>query len=459
MGLLAHQGAGLQRKTRKRFRWTAIALVAAVWTIAVAAAESADRAAVPLYTPPLTTPDEARGTGVAPEVTVRVVIDASGRVTEVRTSKIEPSTDLDDLFECTTRETLLSWRYVPATKQGKPVEVNLEWTVQFAEIAQRERKEQRLPTYRGMAGQPEREAEEFRRRLLSLPPDVRRKMLGQLAETARSHLARGNISKYASLRFLVYTDAPEKQVAQVVAQNLEATFGVLHELLEPWVAPQPEPYRIVVFVFHSRAQFDRLKGNIRGIEWSSGFYNPLGLIAFNMEMPSSAALMSTMLHEATHAYIDRYVSRPGVVLPRWLNEGLADYIGSSTIKKKQLIPGKTRRSAIIQSPWGAMMGQSRSQLGVDEVKRAIKGKQPLSLAQIISADRQTFYGEERDLYYSMSWLLVHFLRHGEEDWAEQRFPKLMLYVAEGYPPLDALSQVYGDPGRLEERFFRYVLKF
>jgi hypothetical protein len=70
-----------------------------------------------------------------------------------------------------------------------------------------------------------------------------------------------------------------------------------------------------------------------------------------------------------------------------------------------------------------------------------------------------FYGERRELYYSLSWLLVHFLRHGEEGWAETLFPDLMLYLVEGYDPEASLRAVYGvDEAEMAERFRAYVRK-
>jgi protein TonB len=416
-----------------------------------------DRAAVPLHTPPLTTPVEAAATGIAPEVTVRVRIDASGRVAQVDMVKIEPSTALDADFERVTRETLESWRYDPARKNGVPVEVQLEWTIQFAELGEREERD-RTFQWR-LLSRGELDAQSFRRRILTLPLDVRARMLEELAEKAKKHLVSKKISRFSSPRILVYTDAPDKEVGQAVAQNIEATFNVLEEILRPWVAPQPEPYKVVVFLFQSRSSFEALKRETRGIEWSAGFYNPLGLIALHREMPTSEALMSLLFHEATHAFVDRYVSRPGVLLPRWLDEGFADYIGASSIKKKQLVPGKTRRREIQRGPWGMAMTESRGQISIDGVKQAIKTGNALGLEEIVTASVQEFYGEKHEMYYAMSWLFVHFLRHGDPSWTEERFPELVLYAAEGYPPLEALRQTYGEPAELEERFHGYVKKF
>lgn len=432
-------------------------IVLLVAPFAAPAGQTVDRAAVPLHTPPLTTPLQAAATGVAPEVGVRVLVDATGRVAEVAVTRIEPSTDLDPVFEAATRDGLRHWRYAPALAGGRPVETRLEWTIRFAEIGEREQAE---PFQRwGFDAGTDDEVRSYRRRILTLPLETRKKLLQEYAERAHRHLASTEVKRFVSRRFVVYTDAPDEDVARIVAQDMEATFNVLGELLQPWIQPYPEPYRVVAFVYHSESSFSALKSEIRSVDWSVGFYNPLGMIALHMEMPSSDSLLSVLLHEATHAYIDRYVARPGVVAPRWLDEGLADYIAGSRIKKGQLIPGKTRRAEIYQGPWGAVMGRSSSLLTIDEIRKALKDGTALTLAEMIAADRQEFYGEEHRLYYGLAWLLVHFLRHGDPDWSGERFSRLVLLVAEGYPPLEALRQTYDDPASMQDRFRDYVMKF
>lgn len=428
-----------------------------VTSAGTAAGQTLDRAAVPLYTPPLTAPVEAAATGIAPEVTVRVLIDAAGRVADVEITRIEPSTELDAVFEKATRDGLRRWRYAPALEQDDPVEARLEWTVKFAEIGEREKETQETRwTFHGEAAG---ETLSYRRYILSLPLEIRTRLLEEHAQRARTHLTSGKITKYVSQRFIVYTDAPDKEVAQTIAHNLEATFNVLSGLLRPWIRSYPEPYRVVVFVYYSRSSFEALKREVRSVDWSVGFYNPLGIIALHMEMPSADSLQSVLLHEATHAYMDRYVSRPGVLLPRWLDEGLAEYLAGSRIKKGKLTPGKTRRTEIYQGPWGILMGQSANQLTLEEIRRALKKEGALNLKEMLEADRQLFYGEKRRLHYGLAWLFIHFLRHGEPGWAEDQFAQLVLFVAEGYPPLEALGLTHGEPADLEARFRGYVMKF
>ena len=425
-------------------------------SVGVAAEEPDETAPVALYTPPLRTPAEAAGTGLAPEVTVRVTVNAKGRVSAVEVEAIQPSSDHDDVFERLTREVLERWRFAPALRDGQPVETTLSWMVQFPEI---EAEGDAVSSDRGwrlMAS--ERQSGDLRQRILSLPLEQRVQYLEEKATLARDCLEAGKIEQINSPRFMVFTDAPNPEVAQVLTSNLESTFNILNAILGGLDA-QPEPYRIVVFMYATEAEFSQLRRRVQGLEWSAGFYNPIGMLAFHMQMQSNEALLSIMLHEATHAYLDRYLARPGVVFPRWLDEGFADYVGNSRIRKGQLIPGKKRATELYRAPWGAVRGRSQSRFTVDEVRKAMQGDKALTIEELISTDVVEFYGERRPLFYAMSWLLVHFLRHGGEDWAEERFPELMLYVAEGYSAPNAFRTVYGDPAEFDQEFRSYVKRF
>ena len=69
--------------------------------------------------------------------------------------------------------------------------------------------------------------------------------------------------------------------------------------------------------------------------------------------------------------------------PRWLGEGFADYVGNSTIKKGKLIPGRTTRSQIYSTSYGALMGSSIPALTVDDVKEALKRGTALSVPELV----------------------------------------------------------------------------
>ncbi|MEM7352535.1 MAG: energy transducer TonB [Acidobacteriota bacterium] len=444
------------------FRPNPAILAAVAWLVlglTVAPAAADDRAPVLLRRQPLLTPIEAAGTGLAPEAEVRVEIDARGRVVKADVLNLSPTGDYDEVFRQATLDNLAHWRYAPAIRDGRASPTTLEWTVKFQA---RESLEHRsvLDSWRMLFAGSGLSAESRRADILALPVEQRTRLLKQQADVAEKFLDRQHRRRFDSPRFVVVSDGEEPRTAEITAGNLEVIFNILHRLFQPEIEPQPEPYKIVVYLYASKTSFDNLKSELAVYEWSSGFYSPAGLFAFHLEMPSVESLMGIMLHEATHAYVDRHLVEPGFYLPRWLGEGLAVYLGNSEIRKGELIPGRTARDKfVLLRGYGAVRARSLARFSFEEVKQKIRSGKGLTVEQLMTAGSHTFYGDQRSLYYPSAWLLVHFLRHGEAQWAEKEFRAFMLYAAEGYPAAEAMRAVYGvTPADLEERFKRYVQK-
>ena len=68
-----------------------------------------------------------RRDGLEGNVTVRVTIDARGRVTAIEL--VSASNPI--FFEETRRQALRSWRFVPATRDGVAIESSQTMTVRF----------------------------------------------------------------------------------------------------------------------------------------------------------------------------------------------------------------------------------------------------------------------------------------------------------------------------------------
>ncbi len=450
-------------------------LAAATLAGGAAAAQQSDRAPVLLRKTLLLTPVETAGTGLAPEVRVRVDLDDRGKVVQVTALSVKPASEYDELFRQVTHDQISYWRYAPAIQGGKATATTLDWTVKFQALGQRE---ERTGLGMPLLGPTPSDAEARRARILALPLEQRKALLRQEAQIAEKLLDRSHRQRFDSPRFVVVSDAKAPKTAEITARNLEAVFHVIRGIFggrhpegEPTkrhpeggqtkhLALLPEPYKIVVYLFAGRAAFDGLKTELDVYEWSAGFYSPSGLFAFHLQMPSMESLLGTMMHEATHAFVDRHLVVPGSHLPRWLGEGFAEYMGNSEVKKGRLIPGRTAKEKyVLVMGLGAMRAKPAPRISLDEAKRLIRRGEGLTVEQLTTADSETFYGEERALFYPSSWLLVHFLRHGEPGWAEEEFPAFMLYAAEGYPAAAAMKTVYGAaPAELEERFRRYVQK-
>ena len=450
-------------KIGRRVGWRMVIVVVAftlVWMVNPASAQPSetarlpDRSPIPLRHFPLLTPLETAGSGVAPEVQVRVKVDARGRVADVKVVTIRPSSEYDDLFRRQTIESILQWRYAPAIEGGKAVATTLKWSVQYKV----------MDATNALQGEPldpfSIESPEDRRAKLQTWSDKKRKeVIERYIKASEKHLDPLQRRVFESPRFVVITDAPDRETARVVAGNLEATYVLLNELFQPDIEPLPERYKIVVYLFRNRKAFAKAALELQQPGWGFGAYAAPGVLLFHLEVQTSETLLHTLIHETFHAYSDSHLLRPGLRLPRFLEEGLAEYISNSQIKKGKLLLGKTIKShyLIRHNRPGALRQMTRAGFSLDELKKALKQRDALSIDDLFRTDLALFYGPKGNLYFPTSWLFVHFLRHGDEEWATTRFPDFLLYLVEGYPPQEALEAVYGaTPEQIDLRFREYV---
>jgi hypothetical protein len=385
---------------------------------------------------------------------VKISIDARGAVSKVDVVSITPASDYDEYFRKGLVRTISSWRFAPATENGTPVPSTLEWRVRFP--AKPMQATEVIDVNGPLVGG---DAEQRRSAVLALPQETRRKLLAAQTAVALRFLDPKRKQDASSPRFAVHADADDTHVAATVANNLEAVFNVLALELLPGISLQSEPYKLQVVVYRDHGGYQQLMTQMPIYEWSNGFYSPAGLIAFHLEQPSSEALMSVLLHEATHAFLDRHIVRPGVALPRWLDEGFADYVANSRIKDGRLLPGKTLKRAFEMHMGGVFSMQTAAGGRLDEAKRALREGKGLGVRAMLESSPEIFYGQRAGLFYASSWLLVHYLRDGDASWAEQRFPRLLLYLAEGYPQAAAFRTVYGPPEASDAAFRGYVKSF
>jgi len=425
-----------------------------VLSVSALGAEGFSRPAIELRNPKVAAPIETAGTGLAPEAGVRVRVDERGHVAEVTVTGLTPSTEYDELFVQAIEETLADWRYAPKLENGVPVSVELSWTLQFYPKSERHRGSWQS-TFENRSGGS---AETRRSQFLSLERSQREGVLKRISGEMVSHLD-GEVHRYETPRFVVLTDSDPKR-AEAIANNLEALYGVLLGMLGGELSLQEEPLKIVTVVYSRQRTYQAMISGAEMFEWTSGYYHPSGAIAFHLEAPTSDFLLGLMLHEATHAFLDRHVVARGVALPRWLSEGFAEYMGNSKVKKGELIPGKTQKRKTYMSLAGAGIATTDAWMDVTQAKRAANTKRWLTLREIFGAGDEVFFGDKRDLYYPTAWFLVHYLRHSNTLGSEERFSELMTYAAEGYPAEPAFELVYGrSVESVEEDFRQYVLKF
>jgi len=420
---------------------------------------------VAIFSPRPATPLETAGTGLAPKAQVKMQITAKGAVARVEVSSITPSTPYDPLFSRAVVSTLTQWRFAPAMENGRPTKGEISWQIEFLPAAENAwdptSSEVFLDVGTDLLVSPDTVHRRRLYRVFTLPLERQRRHLDDLAATAQRFLKPDRTVTVSSRLATVTTDHPAgEKAARAILTNVETTLGVVRDVLAANLPLEPSRLKLRVVVFSDRTAYQRFVDAVDGIRETDGMYIPPGLIAFHTALPSNEDVLSILIHESAHAFAGRYLLRPGTVFPRWLAEGLADYFSNSPVEKHRLVPGKRRRRQLYRVPMGFWRGETHAALDLKSVRRAIEKGAGLSVQDLLAAGRDAFYGERMRQYYAQSWLLVHFLRHGEPGWKDRQFPELLLYAAEGYDPKLAISAVYGlSPQELEARYRKHVRTF
>lgn len=414
----------------------------------------------------LMTPVEIAETGLAPEVQVRATIDVRGSVSKVEVLSVTPSTEFDSVVIEATQKLIGGWHYAPGRDASdKPVEATLQWTLSYGEI-------DLDSTARSFASNSPLAAARLDPQLRHFTKAEQSEILERYSATAERFIDKTKRKTISSPRFIVTTDSETEGIARALAINLEATFNFLDDLFGRALELMPEGHKTVVYFYANKKSYLSLASSLN-VGSSAGFYYHPGLLAFHQEVRSSQDLLHTMLHEATHAYLLRYLLEPGVNPGMWFSEGLAEYVGNSTINRKgEIVVGKSLpgRYVIDYHGRGAYWRKTNTGWTLDKTKTAIRTGDAPSLGELFLTPRALFTGERGPLNYGMAWLFLHFLRHGDvakrgskgEDgeWAQEHFPRFLLYVVEGYPPIDAIEQIYRMPlEQMNDRFKEYVKRF
>ncbi len=407
----------------------------------------------------LLVPHELAGSGIDPEAEVRVEIDAAGAVSGVEVLAIEPSSEFDDLLRFQVERSVGAWRYGPARdEEGNAVPSSLSWRMKF----QSPEEERNAPVRRRF--DPQLDVLVAAGALPNPMPrptlSEQAKVLNRTIEVAEKYIERERRRRRETERFILISDAEEAATVDTLAGNMEAVFRILHELLDPHIEPLPDHFKTVVYLFASRDSLRRLQEELGGRLPGAGFYHSPGLLAFHQEVRYFDELQHTMLHEAFHAFSDTYLTGPGSDLPRWAEEGMAEYLGNSKIERGELIPGAVDRGryAIAHGGNGPVRLQSLTNWNLAEARTALRNGEAPKIAELLEATEDTFYGESYRHYYGFSWLLTHFLQHGREEWENRRsFARMLLYLAEGYASRDAIEAVFQTtPAAIQAEFERYV---
>ena len=240
----------------------------------------------------------------------------------------------------------------------------------------------------------------------------------------------------SSEHFVVYADDSPKDI-QSFAELLEKYNAALQLVTTRSVAVPSPSNRVTIYVAGSGKEIRNLAGDKDGI--IAGFYIPRagGSVAFvqNIRLTKGYPDFSTvvLLHEYAHHFL---ISSSRYALPRWLNEGAAEFFASTMFPKDGSV-----------------------QVGLPALHRGgdLFYSQEVTVYELF--DDELYRSKKRakyDAYYGRSWLLYHYLMFSAE--RQGQLSKYLQSLLHGENPNEAARRAFGDLDQLERELDKYLKK-
>jgi Flp pilus assembly protein TadD len=241
--------------------------------------------------------------------------------------------------------------------------------------------------------------------------------------------AKDNWTSVRSKNFYLVGNANEKDIRKV-ATRLEQFREVLTRLLKVKF-DSTVPVNVVVFKSHSAYQPFAPKG-------TSGYFqagDDVNYIALDAEFQGEYPF-DTIFHEYLHFIVNNNLQN----VPVWFNEGLAEFYSTFTVAKDE-------KTVTIGAP-------------ISNHVLYLRQEKLIPLQTLFAVDhRSPLYNEsdKKGVFYAESWVLVHFLLHGDDGSHREQLWQFLDRVVAGEPFEAAFQEVFQtDYTTMEKALKSYV---
>jgi hypothetical protein len=157
--------------------------------------------------------------------------------------------------------------------------------------------------------------------------------------------------------FLVATDIPEREISPYLA-NLDSMHDLLCDL---YGIPRGEPVwkgKCLVFAFRSEDDFHAFEARFMRAAIPRGVHGlchqaPDGRVVMACHRGRDLDAFAHMLvHETSHGFNHRWMSPERI--PNWLNEGLAEWVGTQVVPKSRQVPAKEAQARAFMQATGSL---------------------------------------------------------------------------------------------------------
>jgi len=199
---------------------------------------------------------------------------------------------------------------------------------------------------RGVAPWPDLSAEEHAAEVAALDAFV-----------AQVREAFPQLERSATHEFIVATDIPPREIGPFVA-NLDAMHDFLCDL---YGIPRGEPVwkgKCLVIAFQKEADFQAFEERFMRVSAPPGVHGLChqssdGRVIMACHRGRDLDTFAHMLvHETSHGFNHRWLSPQR--LPNWLNEGLAEWVGTQVVPRSRQVPAKEARARAFMHETGSL---------------------------------------------------------------------------------------------------------
>jgi len=219
----------------------------------------------------------------------------------------------------------------------------------------------------------------------------------------------------------IVTDAGEKTGRELVSyfETIRAVFN------QAGIGDSPLPVR--AFAFASESEFRAFNDEKN----SAGFYH--GGERDYIALYAGADARRVALHEYVHSVLHH----SKLSLPKWFEEGTAEFYSNLEISPRTANPGVVRDRTIAASSGDSRAAERKLEVGYPIASHlAVLRNQPWLSADLLGSAKP-----DGVIYYSECWALVHMLNLAP-DWREG-MPRFILSLADARPADQAFRESFG----------------
>jgi len=258
-------------------------------------------------------------------------------------------------------------------------------------------------------------------------------LLVAASATARDHIE--NWIEVRSPAFTIITNSSDKQ-----GRRIAAHFERMRTILQQ-TYPQVEDFGeapVIVLALKDKNQFRALQpstyASTKSLPLHGMFVGASDKSYILMRLDSAAGNpYPVVYHEYTHLFLRQANDR----MPLWLNEGLAEFYGTTEIYGQEVLLGEPNQKHLM----------------------LLRQEKLLPLSTLFTVDKESpYYLEEKkgSIYYAECWALTHYLTL--KDYAEktanvQQYTRL---VNDNVDPVTAAIRVFGDLRKLQRSLELYI---